>query len=59
MECEHVCTSQCRRTGCNCDCGNTHCDECKGTGFIEIIQWVDTDTSYPETVRCRNCNDED
>ncbi len=22
--CEHQCTSNCRREGCNCACGNTH-----------------------------------
>lgn len=23
-ECEHMCTSNCRREGCNCNCGNSH-----------------------------------
>ncbi len=24
MECNHVCTSDCRREGCNCNCGEFH-----------------------------------
>lgn len=34
------------------------CSECKDTGVIEVIRWVDTDTSYPELVNCPNCNQE-
>ena len=26
-KCEHVCTSNCRRVGCNCECGEFHGDE--------------------------------
>lgn len=32
MTCEHMCSSNCRRDGCNCECGECHCDpseECK------------------------------
>lgn len=25
--CDHICTSNCRREGCNCDCGEYHQDE--------------------------------
>jgi len=24
IECEHECSSNCRREGCNCACGNSH-----------------------------------
>ena len=24
LNCEHECTSECRRSGCNCDCGEFH-----------------------------------
>ena len=24
IDCTHECTSQCRREGCNCACGNVH-----------------------------------
>lgn len=24
LPCDHVCTSKCRRTGCNCECGEFH-----------------------------------
>jgi arsenate reductase-like glutaredoxin family protein len=24
LNCTHVCTSDCRRVGCNCDCGEYH-----------------------------------
>lgn len=24
LDCEHQCTSECRRSGCNCDCGEYH-----------------------------------
>ncbi len=24
LECEHQCTSNCRRVGCNCNCGEYH-----------------------------------
>ena len=24
MNCDHICTSDCRREGCNCDCGEWH-----------------------------------
>lgn len=24
LECTHSCTSNCRREGCNCDCGPSH-----------------------------------
>ena len=24
LECDHVCTSECRRSGCNCVCGEFH-----------------------------------
>jgi len=24
LNCNHACTSNCRREGCNCDCGNSH-----------------------------------
>jgi len=55
-KCSHICTSNCRRVGCNCQCGNYHCSECGGEGFVEVIRWTDTDTSYPETIRCQSCN---
>lgn len=25
--CDHICTSNCRREGCNCDCGEWHEDQ--------------------------------
>ncbi len=34
-----------------------NCDACKDTGFIEVIEWTGTDTSYPVTKRC-NCNED-
>lgn len=24
LDCEHTCTSNCRREGCECSCGNNH-----------------------------------
>lgn len=26
MACEHICLGNCRREGCNCECGEFHCD---------------------------------
>lgn len=27
LECHHVCTGNCRRIGCNCECGEWHHNE--------------------------------
>lgn len=27
LDCEHQCTSECRRSGCNCACGEYHSDD--------------------------------
>lgn len=37
MTCEHKCSGNCRRNGCNCKCGEYHCDTCNGTGIVEIL----------------------
>ena len=26
QQCEHICSGNCRRNGCNCDCGEWHID---------------------------------
>jgi len=26
-DCDHICTSNCRRVGCNCECGEWHNEE--------------------------------
>jgi hypothetical protein len=41
--CDHACTSNCRREGCNCLCGEWHCDLCNGTGIVEIMGGSSTD----------------
>lgn len=57
-KCEHVCSGNCRRNGCNCDClGEWHCLECEGTGVITKTEWTDTDTSYEVEIKC-SCVDE-
>lgn len=34
MSCEHLCSGNCRRVGCNCECGEFHCGEkeCRNEG---------------------------
>jgi hypothetical protein len=27
IDCDHICTSNCRRVGCNCECGEWHNEE--------------------------------
>lgn len=31
-KCDHICSGNCRRVGCNCKCGEFHCDKCEGMG---------------------------
>jgi hypothetical protein len=55
-ECTHVCTSNCRRTGCDnngCTCGGEwHCEFCKGTGIIEILGGEDWDVIDVKKCSC-------
>lgn len=44
--CDHICSGNCRREGCNCECGEFHnedgipkCPDCEGTG--EVSDGVD------------------
>lgn len=42
-KCEHQCTSNCRRIGCNCECGDYHievCEMCGGTGEVSTMEKV-------------------
>ena len=57
--CEHICSGNCRRAGCNCECGEFHCDKCFGTGIMTKTEWTGTDDSYEVEVRCPECNDND
>ncbi len=39
VECDHMCSGNCRRVGCNCECGEWHkesdvCEMCGGTGEV-------------------------
>lgn len=57
-ECQHICSGNCRRVGCNCDCGGEwHCLDCKGTGICTRTEWTGTDTSYEVGVRCKCTED--
>lgn len=52
-ECEHICSGNCRRVGCNCDCGGEwHCLDCHGTGIISKTEWSGTDDSYEVESKC-------
>lgn len=33
--CEHMCTGNCRRVGCNCECGEFHCNQEDEAQIIE------------------------
>lgn len=50
--CGHVCSSNCRREGCNCICGEYHavCEVCGCTGVDENdeqMHWKDCKTLEP------------
>lgn len=52
-ECHHVCTSNCRRNGCNCACGGEwHCEYCKGTGIVTKVEWTGDDDSHEIEMSC-------
>lgn len=56
-ECEHICSSNCRRVGCNCECGEWHeksgtdkkCPDCGGTG---VKTWGQFDDIHEEPCHC-------
>lgn len=57
-ECQHVCSGNCRRVGCNCDCGGEwHCLDCGGTGIIEKDVWTGTDDCHQEVMSCHCTQD--
>ncbi len=40
--CDHICTSNCRREGCNCDCGEYHNED----GIYEDDEEEEVDEAY-------------
>ncbi len=57
--CGHQCLSNCRRVGCNCLCGEWHCDKCNGSGVIEIMGGSESDEwGVIDTKPCA-CRDEE
>lgn len=58
--CEHICSGNCRRVGCNCECGEFHCDKCGGTGSIEVMGGSEADEwGVVDIKRCPECNNND
>lgn len=55
--CNHVCSSNCRREGCNCLCGEYHCLVCNGEGIVTKTEWTGDDQSYDIEVKCE-CNED-
>ena len=53
IKCSHVCTSNCRRAGCNCECGEFHemqkdaCEICGGSGEVETFSKDSDGRQYP------------
>lgn len=56
-DCEHECTSSCRREGCNCKCGNTHieCKLCNDTGEVDCMDYVYPGEPHMAMVGTRKC----
>ncbi len=45
--CEHICTSDCRREGCNCQCGEWHINAEEEQDMKEMIEeWKEKDREY-------------
>ena len=68
VECDHVCTSNCRRNGCNCECGEYHndpCGMCGGSGEVSTMEAVYPGEAHMADVgtapcpECRPAKDDD
>jgi hypothetical protein len=61
IECDHTCSGNCRRNGCNCECGEWHkepCGMCGGTGEIATMERVYAGEPHMADVGsepCPNC----
>lgn len=53
--CEHICGGSCRRNGCNCECGEWHCELCLGTLVVSKTEWTGEDESYEVERKCPDC----
>lgn len=55
-ECDHECTSNCRRNGCNCNCGEYHimCHICDDTGEVSCDE-RDSDGNWQSGVGTQKC----
>ena len=64
VECDHICTSNCRRVGCNCECGEWHedtCQTCRGTGEVATMERVYPNEPHMADVGsgpCPDCRDQ-
>lgn len=56
-ECNHECTSNCRRNGCNCKCGEFHitCQICQDTGEVDCMDSVYPGEPHMAMVGTRKC----
>ncbi len=57
--CEHQCTSNCRRVGCNCECGEYHedvCPDCGGTGEVTTMDRVYLGEPHMAPVGTEKCH---
>ena len=48
--CEHICSGNCRRVGCNCDCGEWHVDieELEAKALAQEPNDTDDNSDYKE-----------
>lgn len=57
-KCEHICSGNCRRVGCNCECGEWHedvCEMCDGTGEVSCMEAVYPGEPHMADVGTQTC----